>query len=241
MNRTLKLYIALLGSLVLAQVAQAFYNPSTGRWISRDPKEERREHNLYAFVRNCPGDRIDILGLMGRSSSNPGGGTITVLVSGTKIDGFMHHERSLSSSITWTPPSGGDWARACSCKPCQRAEWHQEIQWNSGSWQNDDADPSFGEAVVPWDCIAPFGTGPSGPEYSSSSTQATSEDHPGVTALWEWELFASSYEVNLRTQIKCVSGRDAGKVYFTVEWGGAYGYDDTPGPFPIKIQSELSR
>ncbi len=39
------------------------YNPSTGRWPSRDPIGEKGGHNLYAFVRNNPVSRFDILGL----------------------------------------------------------------------------------------------------------------------------------------------------------------------------------
>jgi hypothetical protein len=47
-NRIL-LLVGLLGAL-FAQEAQAFYNPSTGRWLSRDPIEERGGLNLYRFV-----------------------------------------------------------------------------------------------------------------------------------------------------------------------------------------------
>ena len=39
------------------------YNPSTGRWVSRDPMEELGGRNLYAFVRNRPLARVDPLGL----------------------------------------------------------------------------------------------------------------------------------------------------------------------------------
>jgi hypothetical protein len=45
-----------------AQNAQAFYNPSTGRWLSRDPIRERGGVNLYAFTGNCPLCRIDPVG-----------------------------------------------------------------------------------------------------------------------------------------------------------------------------------
>ena len=39
-----------------------YYNPSTGRWLSRDPQGERGGLNLYDFVRNSPLTRYDILG-----------------------------------------------------------------------------------------------------------------------------------------------------------------------------------
>jgi len=40
-----------------------YYNPSTGRWLSRDPVEENGGNNLYGMLRNDPIDFIDILGL----------------------------------------------------------------------------------------------------------------------------------------------------------------------------------
>jgi RHS repeat-associated protein len=40
-----------------------FYNPETGRWLNRDPIEERGGINLYGFVTNNPVDRFDFLGL----------------------------------------------------------------------------------------------------------------------------------------------------------------------------------
>lgn len=56
------LTVLLLG-LVTAREAQAFYNPSTGRWLSRDPIGERGGQNQYAFVGNKAIDSIDFLGL----------------------------------------------------------------------------------------------------------------------------------------------------------------------------------
>jgi RHS repeat-associated protein len=40
-----------------------YYNPSTGRWLSRDPIEENGGVNLYAMVGNGPTNSIDALGL----------------------------------------------------------------------------------------------------------------------------------------------------------------------------------
>ncbi len=52
---------ALLLWLAFAPVAQAFYNPSTGRWLNRDPAGERTSDgpNVNAFARNNPIDRFD--------------------------------------------------------------------------------------------------------------------------------------------------------------------------------------
>ena len=38
-------------------------DPNTGRWSSRDPRQESRDSNLYAFLRGCPVSYIDGLGL----------------------------------------------------------------------------------------------------------------------------------------------------------------------------------
>ena len=39
-----------------------YYNSSTGRWLNRDPMEERGGRNLLAFISNDPVDAIDRLG-----------------------------------------------------------------------------------------------------------------------------------------------------------------------------------
>jgi RHS repeat-associated protein len=39
------------------------YSPSLGRFISRDPVGETGGNNLYRYVRNCPSDGVDRLGL----------------------------------------------------------------------------------------------------------------------------------------------------------------------------------
>ena len=47
----------------LVYYGHRYYNPSTGRWLSRDPIGEQGGPNLYAFVRNNPISLIDLLGL----------------------------------------------------------------------------------------------------------------------------------------------------------------------------------
>jgi RHS repeat-associated protein len=46
-----------------------FYNPSTGRFLNRDPIKEAGCVNLYAFVFNTPPNAIDFLGLDGHTGS----------------------------------------------------------------------------------------------------------------------------------------------------------------------------
>jgi len=74
---TWTILVVLLGLLVWAQSASAFYNPQTGRWLSRDPIGEpdfnlltedvhfggKGDLNLFGFVGNEPQGRYDYLGL----------------------------------------------------------------------------------------------------------------------------------------------------------------------------------
>jgi hypothetical protein len=73
--------LALIAWLLLPQTAHCFYNPGTGRWLSRDPSGEEAFHreqmrnrpskvqNIltsppYLFVKNQPTGSIDYLGLV---------------------------------------------------------------------------------------------------------------------------------------------------------------------------------
>jgi hypothetical protein len=49
--------------LLLPQSAHCFYNPSVGRWISRDPAKEQGGASLHCFIANDPVNREDMLGL----------------------------------------------------------------------------------------------------------------------------------------------------------------------------------
>jgi len=60
---TWTMLVMLLGLFVWTQSASAFYNPQTGRWLSRDPIEEGGGPNLYAFCDNDDYNTIDALGL----------------------------------------------------------------------------------------------------------------------------------------------------------------------------------
>jgi len=70
---------ALLLWLAFAPLAQAFYNPSTGRWLNRDPIGERGGANLHGFVDNAPSHRFDALGLQPLPVPVPPGPPIVVL------------------------------------------------------------------------------------------------------------------------------------------------------------------
>jgi hypothetical protein len=48
--------------LLVAPAAPAFYNPQTGRWLNRDPIEERGGYNLQTMVNNNPVSQVDVDG-----------------------------------------------------------------------------------------------------------------------------------------------------------------------------------
>ena len=54
------------------------YDPSTGRWLSRDPVAERGGMNLYAFAYNSPSWVVDPLGLWGGGAYGAISGTAGV-------------------------------------------------------------------------------------------------------------------------------------------------------------------
>ena len=47
----------------MAYYGYRYYDPKTGRWLSRDPIEEDGGTNLYGFVYNDGVNKLDILGL----------------------------------------------------------------------------------------------------------------------------------------------------------------------------------
>jgi hypothetical protein len=78
MKTTNALTLLLLALLLVAPGAQAYYNPSTGRWLSRDPLHEKAfadshargaraahgwDKHAYAFIQNQPVSTWDVLGL----------------------------------------------------------------------------------------------------------------------------------------------------------------------------------
>ena len=56
------LFLVALGWLAMPASAWAFYNPTTGRWLNRDPIGERGGRNLYGFVQSDSISKSDLLG-----------------------------------------------------------------------------------------------------------------------------------------------------------------------------------
>ncbi len=58
--------LTVLTLLGIAVDCVAFYDPTVGRWASRDPIEEHGGHAIRVFVRNSPMNYTDLLGLKGQ-------------------------------------------------------------------------------------------------------------------------------------------------------------------------------
>jgi hypothetical protein len=65
------LMLAVLLGVMLSQDGLAFYNSSTGRWLTRDPIAELDGPNLHAFVQNNPANRVDKDGRSGWQFTGP--------------------------------------------------------------------------------------------------------------------------------------------------------------------------
>ena len=63
-NRRLPMLFSLLLLATGMQEASAFYNPQTGRWLSRDPVGEKGGKNLFSFTGNSLPNLVDPLGLV---------------------------------------------------------------------------------------------------------------------------------------------------------------------------------
>jgi len=77
-KQILMLTFLLLG-VSLGREAQAFYNPSTGRWLNRDPLGQIGGLNLYGYVGNAPVDSFDPFGLC---EGNGCGGMLAAAIPG---------------------------------------------------------------------------------------------------------------------------------------------------------------
>ena len=63
MKQSSWILIVLLTWFAVVPAMQAFYSPSTGRWLNRDPIQEKGGPNVCGFVRNSPPNRHDNFGL----------------------------------------------------------------------------------------------------------------------------------------------------------------------------------
>ena len=69
-NMKSRTWLVLVWGIALLAISEwsaaAYYNPQTGRWLSRDPIAERGGANVYGFVLNSPNNFVDPHGLWQR-------------------------------------------------------------------------------------------------------------------------------------------------------------------------------
>jgi RHS repeat-associated protein len=87
-----------------------FYNPSTGRWLSRDPIGHRGGLNLYGFTENNPVNQVDPLGLAlyafdGTGQTFDSGTAVAILASG--YDGKVEYETGVGTGNVAVRAIGG--------------------------------------------------------------------------------------------------------------------------------------
>ena len=190
-----------------------------GRFVTRDPLTNKSSANSYEYVKSSPLNLLDPSGST-VYDDNSNIGKIDILYDKpVYIDKWFYHFRGLLFAATWTPPTTGDWAKPCSCKPCQRVVFVQSISWNKEpgyvDWDETEQD-KYGYA---WDCSEP------------GSTDASTQDQPGkynVNAL-----LVPDFTFKGQTTAKCVKGKDAGTMYARIDWGFDY-MGDWITPFTIK-------
>ena len=123
-----------------------YYNPSTGRWPSRDPIEEQGGVNLYGFVGNDPANSVDLLGLAGTEESKadmPG------------VPGAPSEDGTVFSG-TPPPPSPGYAVEGtsgvyqnCQGAACGRREWMQPSEEDYRKASADGFERWFKESFLP--------------------------------------------------------------------------------------------
>lgn len=112
--------LAGLSLLVSTQTGSCFYNPSTGRWLSRDPIEEKGGKNLTASVCNDPVTGFDPKGL-----KKCGIKSFTVKWSDARV---ISDKKSEKKALTWHVRwdvkfrSDGEYDPRC-------CEFKQEVGW----------------------------------------------------------------------------------------------------------------
>jgi RHS repeat-associated protein len=96
----------------LVYYGQRYYDPAQGRFVGRDPIEEKGGINLYAFVRNRPVNTVDVMGLLGLDDAvvlhADGGGSFDPIIRMnpfvTAVDSEQRIQRALDALAAQSNP-----------------------------------------------------------------------------------------------------------------------------------------
>ena len=102
-----------------------YYNPSTGRWLSRDPLEEEGGEGLYVWAANDPGTHIDLYGLQCRQITGSFGLPFEQLTFPAGV--FISFDESLNGSLSFT----GEDCDCCGHPHTKKAKGTITVQGNA--------------------------------------------------------------------------------------------------------------
>jgi len=146
-NRFAKLMVLVCAMLFAAGTVHAFYNPSTGRWLSRDPMEERGGLNLHGFVNNAPPVMVDHLGQKPLADNK----TRTIIVGKCEIAIIYGHGATARNKRNWkwrVTRSGCAAGTAVMCWPTDNTE---NLDEGLNLWTQWGGEPiEFGWHTVMW-------------------------------------------------------------------------------------------
>jgi RHS repeat-associated protein len=129
-------------------------------------------------------------------------------------DTLVWQALGLTIYVAWIPPTTGDWAKTCWCKPCTSVGWIQDIAKEDLIWgEPDETIPheDWGVADVDeygasWGCAKRGGAG-----------DATFADQPAERIVFWARL--RNYRFNARARAVCLAGPQKGTVYAEVRYG----------------------
>jgi len=108
-TKTGTLIFLLTALLLVPELGQCFYNPTTGRWLSRDPTLERGGPNFYCFVFNHGTGNFDT---DGREASNgQSGNSIPAEPTNAQCSKFSWWNKAVGVTFTDCKPQLTGWGK----------------------------------------------------------------------------------------------------------------------------------
>lgn len=223
-----------------AQIASAYYCPSTGRWANRDPLTEKGGRNLYAFVRNNGINTYDILGQAdGETSSgngtsvqggssipiNGGGGAVNVIAYTKQPFGTLENYHDVGAQIKIQVNFTDDIE---ACKNCACYKWRQYI-YDPNNGHNGDLDIGGRDAKKDGEWYSPNQADSPDEPKRSGACSYTFNDLPSQMAIF-FQLSDNAPKDTVRFKLQLVKvncgDKSGGTVLLELSWGFWYTKDD---------------
>jgi hypothetical protein len=163
-TRYARVFAALSVTMILASEALAFYNPQSGKWLSRDPTEEAGGLNLNGFVNNQAISSSDYLG----TATMVDAATRTITLGRCEIVIVYGHGSGLKASHwKWKYRAAACRAGAAvMCYPDTNTDGLEENMKLWLYWGGDDSSPNGREKVseANWEKVV-WGMSPTGKDF----------------------------------------------------------------------------